>query len=244
MSAAQTSIPTSTTESQPIQSQRNLSTNSRKRQEKGQKKQDRGGGGPKQGGGQPSARLRGLERDSPAVRLSKTISWLLRHGAKNERLPMRPDGYVKVKDLTENLKGKGQDLEFSALQELVKADSKKRFDLKEDEGEWWIRANQGHSIELKRAYQKCHGTTYISRKAFRVTVSSVILIFLDIQKALDAGIEFFLSDNGVVLSQGRNGIIPSEFFLEVRDANGEELVGWKTEIKPTPAVMQSTSTSS
>lgn len=99
MSEAQTPIATGITlESQLTQAQRNASTNSRKKQEKGQKKQG-GGGGHKQGSGQQSARLRGHEKDSPAVRLSKTVSWLLRHGAKSERLPMRTDGSVKVKDL-------------------------------------------------------------------------------------------------------------------------------------------------
>jgi hypothetical protein len=46
-----------------------------------------------------SNKLRGLEKDSPEVRISKTLSWLLRHGAQGEGLPMRSDGYVKVVDL-------------------------------------------------------------------------------------------------------------------------------------------------
>lgn len=49
--------------------------------------------------GSGGAKLRGLEKDSPEVRLSKTFSWLLRHGAQGEGLPMRKDGYVKVTDL-------------------------------------------------------------------------------------------------------------------------------------------------
>ena len=48
------------------------------------------------GGGKP---LRGLAKDSPEVRLSKTLSWILRHGAKSEGLFMRSDGYVRVNDL-------------------------------------------------------------------------------------------------------------------------------------------------
>lgn len=47
-------------------------------------------------GGKP---LRGLPKDSPEVRLSKTLSWLLRHGAKSEGLFMRSDGYVRVNDI-------------------------------------------------------------------------------------------------------------------------------------------------
>lgn len=45
------------------------------------------------------AKLRGQVRDSPDVRISKTLSWLLRHGAKGEGLKIRTDGYVKVDDL-------------------------------------------------------------------------------------------------------------------------------------------------
>jgi RNA 2'-phosphotransferase, Tpt1 / KptA family len=47
----------------------------------------------------PETRLRGQVRDSPEVRISKTLSWLLRHGAQTEGLKMRNDGYVKVDDL-------------------------------------------------------------------------------------------------------------------------------------------------
>lgn len=46
-----------------------------------------------------STKLRGLEKDSPEVRISKTLSWLLRHGAQGEGLAMRKDGYVKVSEL-------------------------------------------------------------------------------------------------------------------------------------------------
>lgn len=44
-------------------------------------------------------RLRGHPKDEEDVRISKTLSWLLRHGAKKEGLTMRPDGYVRVHDL-------------------------------------------------------------------------------------------------------------------------------------------------
>lgn len=65
--------------------------------------QNRGATGKSKQGGQvnskPGVKLRGLEKDSPEVRVSKTLSWLLRHGAKGEGLVMRPDGYVRVTDL-------------------------------------------------------------------------------------------------------------------------------------------------
>jgi hypothetical protein len=45
------------------------------------------------------SRKKGLPKDSPAVRDSKTLAWILRHGAKAEGIAMRPDGYVLVADL-------------------------------------------------------------------------------------------------------------------------------------------------
>jgi hypothetical protein len=46
-----------------------------------------------------STKLRGHLRDDPKTRTSKTLSYVLRHGAKSEGIPIRPDGYVRVKDL-------------------------------------------------------------------------------------------------------------------------------------------------
>lgn len=56
----------------------------------------RGGGG---GKGVGPAKLRGLPKDSHDVRISKTLSWILRHGSQSEGLVMRKDGYVRVDEL-------------------------------------------------------------------------------------------------------------------------------------------------
>ena len=37
--------------------------------------------------------------DPPDVKISKTLSYILRHGAAKEGLTMRSDGYIKVDDL-------------------------------------------------------------------------------------------------------------------------------------------------
>ena len=64
----------------------------------GAAKQQRGNKG-QATGQRPSAKLRGLPKDSPEVRMSKSVTWMLRHGAAQERLELRPDGYVRVQDL-------------------------------------------------------------------------------------------------------------------------------------------------
>ncbi|GLB43349.1 putative RNA 2'-phosphotransferase, Tpt1 / KptA family protein [Lyophyllum shimeji] len=271
---------TSTPESQPSQStsgepsaQARRSApknpkNLRKQLEQGQKPQGGGGGGQKQKQGGGSAKLRGLEKDPPAVRLSKTLSWLLRHGAQSEGLPMRPDGYVNVVHLLANPKIKSQALELEGLKEIVKADLKQRYDLMQDaEDVWWIRANQGHSIKSVKLDLKpiltvsdlptgvaVHGTTkqaweQISKEGLSkmkrnhihlaqgvpgnnvisgMRNSSQILIWIDVQKAIDAGIKFHVSDNGVVLTEGNEaGMVPCEFFQRVEDAKRVPLPGWE-----------------
>lgn len=48
---------------------------------------------------QPSAKIRGNPRDDPKTRLSKTLSYVLRHGAEKEGITIRQDGFVLVNDL-------------------------------------------------------------------------------------------------------------------------------------------------
>lgn len=51
--------------------------------------------------------------------------------------------------------------------------------------------------------------------------TSTILVFLDLSKAIDAGLVFGLSDNGVVLTEGnKEGLVPLEFFQRVEDRTG------------------------
>ena len=58
--------------------------------------------------------------------------------------------------------------------------------------------------------------------------SSQILIFVNVQKALDSGIKFHLSANGVVLTEGNNtGLLPPEFFLRVENADRTPVPGWE-----------------
>ncbi|KAK5701040.1 tRNA 2'-phosphotransferase [Elasticomyces elasticus] len=52
--------------------------------------------------------------------------------------------------------------------------------------------------------------------------SSTVLVFLDVSKAMDAGIKLWMSDNGVVLSEGNaESLIPLEVLRLVEDRTGE-----------------------
>ncbi|PCH44454.1 hypothetical protein WOLCODRAFT_76684 [Wolfiporia cocos MD-104 SS10] len=205
--------------------------------------------------------------------MSKTLSWVLRHGTQSEGLAMRPDGYVRVDDLLKI--PKMRDVNLEQLEKIVKSDAKTRYHLlfepdKEStssEEIWWIRANQGHSIKTVvldlqpitstadiPAGTAVHGTTCqawdkirtqglskMSRNHIHLAQgvpgsgvisgmrkSSQILIYIDVQKALDAGITFFLSANGVVLTTGdERGFLAPQYFARVETAKGELVLEWE-----------------
>jgi 2'-phosphotransferase len=81
------------------------------------------------------------------VQISKTLSWLLRHGLHETSLTISSDGYVKVSDVLSMSEFKGVTQE--QIIEIVQTNDKQRFSLKTIEsGEYLIRANQGHSKEV------------------------------------------------------------------------------------------------
>jgi hypothetical protein len=91
-------------------------------------------------------RNRGPRGDSPTVRLSKALSWLLRHNAVSQGIAIRPDGYVKLTAVLGHPKFK--DFTLDDIVHVVDSNEKKRFEILEDaQGEKeYIRAVQGHSI--------------------------------------------------------------------------------------------------
>ena len=97
MDAASNSLAGLSIKGEPTPSSSTTSQQARK--SKGKAKAQGGTAGQKKISPSTSTKLRGLDKDSPEVRTSKTLSWLLRHGAQGEGLAMRKDGYVKVVDL-------------------------------------------------------------------------------------------------------------------------------------------------
>ena len=79
------------------------------------------------------------------VKVSKTLSWILRHGAEEENLEISTDGWVKVSDILKKEKFKNESTE--SIKNIVSEDSKQRYSLKTMNNEIYIRANQGHSIQ-------------------------------------------------------------------------------------------------
>ena len=260
--------------------------------ESSQQANGKGGRGGGRGG-------KGKDREPPSreVQISKKLSWLLRHGATAENLAMDAAGYANLADVLNNRKLKGMKISFDEVRGVVDSNEKQRFGMKVAEGkeetsvkagDWLIRANQGHSIEVESEgllqpitldmegglpEMVVHGTT---RQAWTLIVesgglkrmnrnhihfaaglpetfkplqssaaasadtetstaetaaapvisgmrsTSTILVYLDLPKALEAGIKFWRSENGVILSAGDDGEgkVGMQFFKRVEDRKG------------------------
>ena len=210
------------------------------------------------------------EEPSHDVKLSKKLSWLLRHNLVTTGLASkcRTDGFVQLNDVLALPHFRG--FTVPQVRAVVTANDKQRFALiNDDAGELWIRANQGHSAgagtaidadalltrvtraeELPRAV---HGTYYkwwgaigaeglcrMTRQHIHLAkggpgepgvTSGVrsdveLLIEVDVAVAMEAGVAFFVSANGVILTPGLGprGLLPPRFFREVTDLRTCELI--------------------
>lgn len=85
-----------------------------------------------------------------ATRISKFLSLVLRHQPETIGITLSEDGWTNVDELIAAINRHGQDLDFETLEQVVESNDKKRFAFSDD-GEM-IRANQGHSVEVKLGY--------------------------------------------------------------------------------------------
>ncbi|MDI1483829.1 RNA 2'-phosphotransferase [Polyangium sp. y55x31] len=162
------------------------------------------------------------------VELSKTLSWLLRHGAREAGVSMDAAGWVPVPEVLRYLR-----ISRAALEEVVATNNKSRLTLEGDR----VRACQGHSTEnmpvtveaLEASWQPYtdggslwHGTTVeatapIAREGLypqkrthvhlapslesKVGKRSATPVMLEIstERLRDAGLGVWEAQNGVVL---------------------------------------------
>jgi putative RNA 2'-phosphotransferase len=160
------------------------------------------------------------------IKISKFLSYVLRHKPESIGLILNDNGWASVADILKN-----QQLHFS-LEELkfvVANNDKNRFSLNEDCT--LIRANQGHSVDIKLEFKKIippdilyHGTAQHflpsileqgleKRKRHHVHLSidiktaskvgerhgKLIILTIDTKKMHEDGYQFYLSDNNVYL---------------------------------------------
>ena len=86
------------------------------------------------------------------LKLSKTISYALRHHPEEFNLQLDEEGWCFIDDLLNALQtvNKLQDVTLSDLKKMIAHSEKKRFELKKDK----IRAYYGHSFDVKVKYNE------------------------------------------------------------------------------------------
>ncbi|XP_050406216.1 tRNA 2'-phosphotransferase 1 [Patella vulgata] len=81
------------------------------------------------------------------VKLSKSLSWLLRHGAEKAGLHFSPGGFLYVEEILN--KPQFKSFTEADIRQVVETNDKKRFALQtDDEGKLQVRANQGHTLQV------------------------------------------------------------------------------------------------
>ncbi|KAJ9475276.1 tRNA 2'-phosphotransferase [Pseudozyma hubeiensis] len=97
-------------------------------------------------------------KQSSEEQLSRALSYILRHGAEKEGLEIRPDGYILLSDVLERPRVKSVNMDeaqggrrragLEDVKRVVESNDKKRFELTQrEDGQWWVRAVQGHSLK-------------------------------------------------------------------------------------------------
>ncbi|KAK9875628.1 hypothetical protein WA026_009426 [Henosepilachna vigintioctopunctata] len=199
----------------------------------------------------------------PYFKLSKFLSWILRHGAIEEGIPIKDDGFMHVEYILNHPFVNGRYNKEDIIH-VVDTDEKHRFGIRSNKQSFEIKANQGHSINVVKNLELLpindtsgikfviHGTYWknwnniksqgllrmgrnhihfaqnicnTSQAISGLRKNVEIYIYIDLAKALESGLKFFLSPNGVILSPGdQRGCIDAKFFLKVTKVDGTVLL--------------------
>lgn len=188
--------------------------------------------------------------------ISKTMSWILRHGLIELGLQVDKKGRIDIDKLLNLQQMKDLNTTKDIVKRIVETSDKKRFNMEDVDGKVMIGANQGHNKEvgelidndilmeeLKEPIDLCVHGTYnkfidqimkeglktMTRKHIHFSMgynnddkvisgmrnSCDIFIEVDMKKAMDDGIKFYKSNNGVILSNGINSTLESKYFRKI-----------------------------
>jgi putative RNA 2'-phosphotransferase len=106
------------------------------------------------------------------TKLSKFLSFVLRHKPESIGVVLDANGWIEIDQLVEGCQAHGKALSREIVETIVATNAKQRFAISEDGRR--VRANQGHSIEIDLAYHPApppetlfHGTISASLPAIR-----------------------------------------------------------------------------
>ena len=160
--------------------------------------------------------------------VEKTITWLLRHGAVEEKVPINEEGFITIPNVINWLKNKKNiNLQLEDINKIVDADKKSRYLLKDN----MIRANQGHSIKIKISMNKyqqnnsqlIHATYYDNMESINksglksMSRNDVHLINIDSKSnkfkmiRQDTDLYVFVNGKNLNLRESTNGVILTDF---------------------------------
>ncbi|KAL3872703.1 hypothetical protein ACJMK2_035910 [Sinanodonta woodiana] len=113
-------------------------------------RQSSSGGGSRGDNFDQQQRTRNRAEDEDDIFLSKTLSFLLRHGAEKMKFKLMPGGFLYVDEILKKMK-KLEGYTVEDVQRIVAQNDKQRFALQKEDGtnRLKIRANQGHTVEVE-----------------------------------------------------------------------------------------------
>lgn len=165
------------------------------------------------------------------TRLSKLLSYILRHKPGEIGIHLDEHGWANVDELINKLRLKNEYINLEVLKHIATTNNKKRFAFNDDLSK--IRASRGHSINIDLGYTEkqppgvlFHGTVekfvtkifeeglkkmrrhLVHLSADKETARQVgerrgkpVILIITSGEMFKAGYKFFLSDNGVWLTE-------------------------------------------
>jgi putative RNA 2'-phosphotransferase len=176
-------------------------------------------------------------------KLSKLLSYVLRHHPEEVEISLDENGWVDVHQLIEALQKQGHEVDMQAIDFVVANNEKKRFAFNADKTR--LRASQGHSVRVDLDYQPqippivlYHGTVennldsilnnglvkgerhHVHLSVDEETAKAVgqrrgrpLILEIDAKKMHELGYVFYVSANGVWLTEN----VPSDFIRLKKD---------------------------
>lgn len=135
--------------------------------------------------------------ENQARRISKFMSYVLRHHPDKIGIELDEGGWIDVDQLLEAFANHGRAITRETLDFVVRTNTKKRFVYSDDGSR--IRATQGHSIDVSLGYEPAEPPEFLYHGTFSAAIDSIrqtglkrqqrhhVHMHLDIATAIDVG---------------------------------------------------------
>ena len=110
-------------------------------------------------------------------KISKFLSFVLRHNPESIGLKLDENGWAETKDLLEKMNGNAFVVTAEMLDHVVATNNKQRFSFNETKTR--IRASQGHSIEVELNLKKTTPPQYLYHGTAEKFVNAILLTGLE-----------------------------------------------------------------